>query len=72
MDRHITADRPSRLCVTDLTIVSTWKGVAYVCFILDAFSCRIVEWRVAGHMCSAMVLDALEMARSSPGTRLEG
>ncbi len=72
VERDFTADRPNRLWVTDLTFVSTWQGVAYVCFIVDAFSRRIVGWRVAAHMRTAMVLDALEMARWSRGTRLEG
>jgi putative transposase len=72
VDRDFTADRPNRLWVTDLTFVSTWQGVAYVCFIVDAFSRRIVGWRVAAHMRTGMVLDALEMARWSRGTRLEG
>jgi putative transposase len=54
------------------TFVSTWQGVAYVCFIIDAFSRRIVGWRVASHMRTVMVLDALEMARGSRGTRFEG
>ena len=31
----------------------------------------IVGWRVAGHMRTEMVLDALEMARWQRGTRLE-
>jgi len=72
VDRDFTADRPNRLWVTDLTYVSTWAGVAYVCFIVDAFSRRIVGWRVAANMRTAMVLDALEMARWQRGTRLEG
>jgi putative transposase len=46
--------------------------MGYVCFIIDAFSRKIVGWRVAGHMRTQMVLDALEMARWSRGTRLEG
>jgi len=70
--RDFTADRPNRLWVTDLTYVPTWAGVAYVCFIVDAFSRRIVGWRVPAHMRTVMVLDALEMARWSRGTRLEG
>ena len=41
--------------------------MAYVCFIVDAFSRRIVGWRVAANMKTAMVLDALEMARRSRG-----
>ncbi len=72
VERDFTADRPNRLWVTDLTFVSTWQGVAYVCFIVDAYSRRIVGWRVVGHMRTEMVLDALEMARWSRGTRLEG
>jgi len=46
--------------------------VAYVCFIVDAFSRRVVGWRVAANMRTDMVLDALEMARWSRGTHLEG
>jgi putative transposase len=72
VDRQFVADAPDRLWVTDLTYVSTWAGVAYVCFIVDAFSRRIVGWRVAAHMRTAMVLDALEMARHTRATTLEG
>jgi len=43
--------------------------MAYVCFIVDAFSRRIVGWRVAANMKTDMVLDALEMARRSRGRR---
>lgn len=72
VDRVFSADRPNRLWVVDLTPVATWQGFAYVCFLTDAFSRKIVGWRVASHMRSGMVLDALEMARWSRGTRLEG
>ena len=72
VERDFTADRPNALWVTDLTFVATWSGVAYVCFIVDAFSRRIVGWRVAGHMRTDMVLDALEMARWQRGATLEG
>ena len=70
--RNFTASAPNQLWVTDLTYVPTWSGVAYVCFIVDAFSRMIVGWRVASHMRTDMVLDALEMARWSRGTMLEG
>ena len=55
-----------------MTYVATWAGVAYVCFIIDAYSRRIVGWRVAAHMRTSMVLDALEMARASRATHLAG
>ncbi|WP_231560352.1 IS3 family transposase [Microbacterium hominis] len=67
--REFTATAPNRLWVTDLTFVPTWAGVAYVCFIVDAFSRMIVGWRVASHMRTEMILDAIEMARWSRGAR---
>jgi len=69
VNRNFRADRPDALWVTDLTYVPTRTGMAYVCFIVDAFSRRIVGWRVAANMKTDMVLDALEMARRSRGNR---
>jgi putative transposase len=61
VDRQFVADRPYALWVTDLTFVPTWSGVAYVCFIVDAYSRMIVGWRCAANMRTEMVLDALEI-----------
>jgi putative transposase len=69
VNRRFRAERPDALWVTDLTYVPTRSGMAYVCFIVDAFSRRIVGWRVAAHMRTDMVLDAVEMARRSRGNR---
>ena len=63
--RDFSAAHPNGLWVTDITYVPTRTGMAYVCFITDAFSRMIVGWRVAAHMRTDMVLDALEMARHS-------
>jgi putative transposase len=65
VNRNFTAERPNALWTTDLTYVPTRSGMAYVCFIVDAYSRMIVGWRVASHMRTDMVLDALEMARRS-------
>ena len=70
--RQFTAEAPNQLWVTDLTYVPTWAGVAYVCFIIDAYSRMIVGWRVAPNMRTDTVLDAIEMARWSRGTTLTG
>jgi putative transposase len=70
--RDFTATAPNTLWVTDLTYVPTWAGVAYVCFIIDVYARLIVGWRVAGHMRTEMVLDAIEMARWNRGTRIQG
>lgn len=70
--RDFTATGPNQLWVTDLTYVPTWAGVAYVCFITDVYSRMIVGWRVAPHMRTDMVLDALEMARWNRGLHHDG
>jgi putative transposase len=72
VNRNFTATAPNQLWVTDLTYVPTWAGVAYVCFITDAFGRMIVGWRVASNMRTTMVLDAIEMARWSRGNTFPG
>jgi putative transposase len=72
VDRHFDPTEPNRLWVLDITYVPTWSHVTYVCFIVDAFSRRIVGWRVATNMRTDMVLDALEMAAWARGTQLGG
>ncbi|GMA23342.1 putative transposase for insertion sequence element IS986/IS6110 [Luteimicrobium album] len=70
--RDFTATGPNQLWVTDLTYVPTFAGIAYVCFIIDAYSRMIVGWRCASTMRTETVLDAIEMARWSRGTNLPG
>jgi putative transposase len=62
VERQFTAPAPNRLWVADLTYVATWSGFCYVAFVLDAFSHRIVGWRVAASLHAELALDALEMA----------
>jgi len=60
--RNFTATGPNQLWVADLTYVATWTGFAYVAFITDVFSRRIVGWRVSNSLRSDLALDALEQA----------
>jgi len=53
---------PNRLWVADFTYVPTWSGMVYVAFVIDAYSRRILGWRAAVSMKTALVLDALEQA----------
>jgi len=62
VQRQFTPQRPDRLWVADFTYVATWSGTVYVAFVLDAYSQRILGWRAARSMKTALVLDALEMA----------
>ena len=60
--RAFAAAGPNRLWVSDLTYVATWRGFAYVAFVIDVFSRRVVGWRVSSSLRSDLALDALEQA----------
>jgi putative transposase len=62
--RQFAAARPNQLWVADLTYVATWRGFAYVAFVIDVFARRIVGWRVSRSLRSDLALDALEPALS--------
>jgi putative transposase len=62
VDRQFTALAPNRLWVADLTYVATWSGFAYTALVIDAYSRRIVGWRVSRTLRTDLALDALEMA----------
>jgi transposase InsO family protein len=62
VNRDFTASRPDQLWVADLTYVRTWKGFAYLAFVLDVYARMLVGWQLATHMPSSVVCDALEMA----------
>jgi putative transposase len=62
VQRRLTADRPNQLRVADFTYVPTWTGTVYVAFVIGVYSRRILRWRAAASMKTALVLDALEIA----------
>lgn len=62
VERDFTASRPNQLWVADLTYVATWSGFVYAAFVIDAFSRRIVGWRVSRSLRTDLALDALEQA----------
>jgi putative transposase len=72
VERNFSAPAPNRLWLADLTYVSTWAGFCYVAFVIDAFSRRIVGWRVSTSLRAELALDALEMAIWARQGRTEG
>jgi putative transposase len=71
--RNFKAAEPNRLWVNDLTYVPIWSGFAYTAFVIDAFSRRVVGWKVSSSLETGLALDALEMAIwSRRGESLEG
>ena len=72
IDRDWNVAGPNRVWVSDFTYVRTWAAMAYVAFVIDIYSRRIVGWRVATSMRTDLVLDALEHAIWSRDQRLDG
>jgi putative transposase len=62
VNRAFAPRAPNRLWVADFSYVPTWSGMVYVAFVIDAYARRILGWRVATSMRTALVLDALEQA----------
>ncbi|MPZ12856.1 MAG: IS3 family transposase [Chloroflexi bacterium] len=62
VNRTFAATAPNRLWVADVMYVTTWSGFALPAFVIDAFSRRIVGWRVSASLRAELALDALEMA----------
>jgi putative transposase len=62
VNRAFAPRAPNRLWVADFSYVPTWSGMVYAAFVIDAFARRILGWRVATTMKTALVLDALEQA----------
>ena len=54
--------RADQLWLSDFTYVSTWSGLVYVAFIIDACARRIVGWLVSRTADAGFVLDTLEQA----------
>ena len=73
VQRHFHPDAPRRLWVADITYVATWSGFAYVAFVIDAYSRRIVGWNVAATLkAEVLPLQALDMAAWQAGGDLSG
>jgi transposase InsO family protein len=63
VQRRFHAAAPRRLWVADITYVATWSGFAYVAFVTDVYSRRIVGWNVASTLrADILPLQALDMA----------
>jgi len=73
VQRRFVADAPRRLWVADVTYVATWSGFAYVAFVTDVFSRRIVGWNVASTLkADILPLQALNMAAWAADGNLDG
>jgi putative transposase len=78
LERQFKAEKPNQKWVADLTYIPTLEGWLFLAvvllahktapgglFALDLFSRKIVGWSMSDSLETQVVLDALEMARSS-------
>jgi putative transposase len=65
LERNFNAEKPNQKWVADLTYIPTSEGWLFLAVVLDLFSRKIVGWSISQSLESKLVLDALEMARSS-------
>ena len=73
VQRRFTATGPRKPWVADVTYVATWSGFAYVAFVTDVHSRRIVGWNVASTLkADILPLQALDMAAWDAGDDLTG
>src|SRR6202163_922440 len=61
-----------QLWVADITYVHLAEEFAYLAIMLDAFSRRVIAWRLAPHLRAELAIAALDMAtaarRPAPGS----
>ena len=65
--------RPEQLWVSDITYIKTENGHNYLALVTDAYSKKIMGYKLATHMKTSLCTDALKMAiknRKYPGQKL--
>jgi putative transposase len=62
VNRDFTAPAPNRLWVADLSRIPTGEGPLWLASVRDAFSRRVVGWKVSDRADTELVLGALEYA----------
>jgi putative transposase len=68
VDRGFTASEPDELWVADITYVPTQEGHLYLAVVMDAYSRRVVGWKMVDHLRTELVLEALNMAAGQRST----
>ena len=65
--------RPEQLWVTDITYIKTEKGHNYLALVTDAYSKKVMGYKLDNHMKTSLCVDALTMAiknREYPNQKL--
>lgn len=60
--KDLVVDRPNQLWVSDITYIKLIRGVVYLHLITDAFSRKVLGWKVADSLEARHTLEAFNMA----------
>lgn len=66
LNRDFTAQRPNQKWVADFTYIPTAQRWLYLATVMDVFSRQIVGWSMSERQQTALVEDALQIARRCP------
>ena len=58
---------PNQLWVSDITYIDTDNGISYLHLVTDAYSHKIIGWRLAASLAAVFTLEALRMAITQTG-----
>lgn len=67
--KELVLDRPNQLWVSDITYIKLTEGVVYLHLITDAYSRKIIGWKVALSLEARHTLDAFDMAAKEAASR---
>jgi putative transposase len=70
--RDFNPTAPDVTWVGDITYVRTWEGWLFCATVIDLYSRRVIGWALAEHLRASLVGDALEMAVTRRGGRIDG
>lgn len=62
LQRAFAQSFPDHIWVTDITYISTAKGMAYMCAVLDLCGKMVLAYRIGGDMTSSLVTDTIREA----------
>ena len=62
VERNFRPTAADLLWVADITYIPTWAGFLYLAVVVDAYSRKVVGWRMGDNLRAELVVEALNMA----------